>query len=151
MNKARMIGCVLCSVALAMLVCLAAGCRVEPKQQAQAKDTKDTKETKNPGDTAKDSSKQEDPDEAYIRGERAKLSLEDRKLVDAQEWCVTSGERLGSMEGMMKLMVKDRDGKGQPVFICCGGCKRDALKDEAKTLAKVEELRAKKRTEADKK
>lgn len=70
---------------------------------------------------------------------RAKLSPEDRALVDAQEWCVVSStERLGSMGSPIKLTIKE-----QPVFVCCGGCKRTAEADPDKTLAKVEELKAK--------
>jgi hypothetical protein len=75
--------------------------------------------------------------------ERAKLIPEDRELVEAQEWCVIStDERLGSMGPPLKLDIK-----GQPVFICCKGCKRKAEADPDKTLAKVEELKAKAKAE----
>ena len=71
--------------------------------------------------------------------ERAKLAPADRALVEAQEWCaVNSSERLGSMGAPVKLDIK-----GQPVFICCAGCQRKAETDPDKTLAKVEELKAK--------
>ena len=36
----------------------------------------------------------------------------------------------------MKIMVK-----GHPVFVCCKGCEKDALKDPDKTLKKVEEFK----------
>jgi hypothetical protein len=76
---------------------------------------------------------------ATIAAERAKLSAEDRALVEAQEWCVIStDERLGSMGPPLKLDIK-----GQPVFICCEGCKRSAEANPDKTLAKVAELKAK--------
>ena len=72
---------------------------------------------------------------------RAKLGPEDRALVEAQEWCVVStDERLGSMGPPIKLDIK-----GQSVFICCSGCKKKAEADADKTLAKVEELKAKKK------
>lgn len=75
--------------------------------------------------------------------ERAKLAPEDRALVEAQEWCVIStDERLGSMGPPLKLDIM-----GQPVFICCKGCKRKAEADPDKTLAKVEELKAKAKAE----
>ena len=32
--------------------------------------------------------------------------------------------------------------KGQPVFLCCDGCKKKALGDPDKTLAAVEKLKA---------
>lgn len=74
-----------------------------------------------------------------VAAERAKLSAEDRALVEAQEWCVISDdERLGSMGAPIKLMIKD-----QAVFICCAGCKRKAESDPEKTLAKLAELKEK--------
>ncbi|MBL8864969.1 MAG: hypothetical protein KF873_12990 [Gemmataceae bacterium] len=80
-----------------------------------------------------------------VQTERAKLSAEDRALVDAQEWCVVStDERLGSMGPPLKLEIK-----GQPVFVCCKSCKRKAEADPDKTLAKVEELKAKAKSERD--
>ncbi|MFO0850077.1 MAG: hypothetical protein U0871_16205 [Gemmataceae bacterium] len=74
-----------------------------------------------------------------VAAERAKLDPTDRALVDAQEWCVVStDERLGSMGPPLKLEIK-----GQPVFVCCKGCKRKAEADPDKTLAKAAELKAK--------
>jgi hypothetical protein len=81
---------------------------------------------------------------AEVAAERAKLSTDDRALVEAQEWCVVSeDERLGSMGPPIKLDVN-----GQAVFICCKGCQRKALADPARTLAKLEELKAKKKSQA---
>jgi outer membrane murein-binding lipoprotein Lpp len=86
-------------------------------------------------------------EDAELRAERAKLSPEDRALVEAQEWCVINDdERLGSMGPPVKVMVKD-----QPVFLCCKSCVKKAQADPDKTLAKVEELKAKKKAEAAKK
>src|SRR5262245_15725203 len=83
-----------------------------------------------------------DEKEAEIREARSKLSPEDQALVEAQEWCaVDNSERLGEMDVPFKVIVK-----GQPVFLCCGGCRKEALADPDKTLAKVEELKAKKKT-----
>ena len=74
-----------------------------------------------------------------VAAERAKLSPEDRALVEAQEWCVVqTDERLGSMGPPIKLDIK-----GQPVFICCKGCKKKAERDPDATLAKLAELKAK--------
>ena len=78
-----------------------------------------------------------------VAAERAKLDPADRALVEAQEWCVVrTDERLGSMGAPIKLDIK-----GQPVFICCKGCKRKAEADPDKTLAKVAELKAKAKAE----
>jgi hypothetical protein len=78
--------------------------------------------------------------EVTVEEIRDKLSAEDRALVEAQEWCVVSTEeRLGSMGAPIKLDIN-----GQPVFICCKGCKKSAERDPEKTLATLAELKAKK-------
>lgn len=78
-----------------------------------------------------------------VAAERAKLSPEDRASVDAQEWCaISTDERLGAMGPPLKLDIK-----GQPVFVCCKGCKRKAEADPDKTLKTVAELKAKKAAE----
>jgi hypothetical protein len=78
-------------------------------------------------------------EDADIKAERAKLSTEDQSLVAAQEFCaISTDERLGAMGPPVKLVIK-----GQPVFLCCGGCEKKALANPDKTLAKVEELKAK--------
>lgn len=80
-----------------------------------------------------------------VAAERAKLAPDERALVEAQEWCVVSTEeRLGSMGAPIKLDIK-----GQPVFLCCKGCKKKAEADPDKTLAKVEELKAKAKAQRD--
>ncbi len=79
-----------------------------------------------------------------VADERAKLSPDDRTLVDAQEWCVVmTDERLGSMGAPIKVMLKE-----QPVFVCCKGCKKKAEADPDKTLATLEELKAKKKQQS---
>jgi hypothetical protein len=83
--------------------------------------------------------------EAKIKAERAKLSEEDRALVEAQEWCVATSHRLGEMGPPVKIMVKDK-----PVFLCCDGCEAEALANPDETLAKVEELKAKRKGEGEK-
>lgn len=98
-----------------------------------------------PAETPKDDAAAKE--EAAIKEELAKLSPEDRKLVDAQEWCViNSDDRLGAMGAPVKIMVKET-----PVFLCCKSCEKDAKANPDKTLAKLEELKAKKKAAADKK
>lgn len=78
-------------------------------------------------------------EEARIQANLAKLSPEDRILAEAQRWCaVEDDHRLGSMGVPAIVLVK-----GQPVFLCCKGCKEEALADPDKTLAKVKELKEK--------
>jgi membrane fusion protein, copper/silver efflux system len=72
-------------------------------------------------------------EEAKIQAALAKLPPEDRKLAEAQKFCAVLDEnRLGSMGVPIKLSVD-----GQSVFVCCTGCKSDALADPTKTLEKL--------------
>ena len=67
----------------------------------------------------------------------AGLSSEDRSLVDSQRFCaVMTDKLLGSMGTPLKVEVN-----GQPVFLCCKGCKAKALRDAEATLATVAKLR----------
>lgn len=107
------------TVALAFATMILAGCDAKPVSQPGA------------------SSSLAPEDEIAI--ERQRLSDADRALVEAQEWCVVSmDERLGSMGAPIKLMIK-----GQPVFVCCSGCRKKAEADPDRTLSKCEELKVK--------
>jgi hypothetical protein len=78
-------------------------------------------------------------EEGKIKANLAKLDPEDRKLAEGQKYCAVENEnRLGSMDVPIKLVVK-----GEPVFVCCKSCRKEAEADPDKTLAKVKELRAK--------
>jgi len=89
------------------------------------------------------STPKEQPKEDEVSIERAKLTSTDRDLVETQEWCVVNtDERLGSMGPPIKLELK-----GQPVFVCCKGCRRRAEANPDLTLAKVEELKIKSKSE----
>jgi hypothetical protein len=66
-------------------------------------------------------------------------TAEEKALIAAQGSCPISGERLDSMGKPVKVMVN-----GEPVFLCCGSCKKKALADPEKTLARVKELKEKK-------
>jgi hypothetical protein len=89
--------------------------------------------------------KQDDKvDEEKIGKNLAKLSKKDRKLALEQKYCVIEDEnRLGEMGVPIKLTIK-----GQPVFLCCKGCKKDALAHPDQTLAKVKELKEKNKKES---
>jgi hypothetical protein len=69
----------------------------------------------------------------------AKLTPEARKLAEAQKDCPVSGHALGSMDAPVEMKVE-----GETVFICCEHCRKSALKDPQKTLAKVKELKGEK-------
>jgi hypothetical protein len=82
--------------------------------------------------------------DAEVAAALAELPPEDRRLAEEQKYCaVTPDSRLGEMGAPIKIVVK-----GQPVFLCCKGCKRKALADPDATLAKVAELKARAKTEA---
>ncbi len=67
----------------------------------------------------------------------ASLNKEDRTLVDSQKYCaVMTDKLLGSMGTPLKVEVN-----GEPVFLCCKGCKTKALRDAEATLATVAKLR----------
>ncbi len=69
----------------------------------------------------------------------AGLAPEDRSLAEAQQYCaVISGNHLGAMGAPVKVLVK-----GQVVFLCCEGCREKALANPDRTLARVQQLRAK--------
>ncbi len=131
------------SAGMLVVAVVMVGCQREP-----AKSGTDAKATGH-ADHAKSGDQKESKDAVEIEGAEAikearnKLSPEDRKLVDAQEYCpVTEGKHLGVMGQPFKIMVKD-----QPVFLCCRGCRTKALANPEKTLAKVEELKAKVKAE----
>ncbi|MBX9680756.1 MAG: hypothetical protein K2X38_18525 [Gemmataceae bacterium] len=120
------------------LFLILAGCSSKPDKQGNQEHKAKVKVSEDPGDgdSADD-----------IKAARAKLSPEDLKLVEAQEYCaVADDSRLGGMGVPIKIMVKD-----QPVFLCCKGCQRKALAEPDRTLARVEELKAKVKAEAGRK
>ena len=51
--------------------------------------------------------------------------------------------KLGEMGPPVKVLVTGRDGREEAVFVCCKGCKRTAVREPEKTLAKVADLKAK--------
>jgi Cu(I)/Ag(I) efflux system membrane fusion protein len=83
-------------------------------------------------------------EEAGIKEALAKLGPEDRRLAEAQRYCVIlQGNRLGSMNPPLKEMVR-----GQPVFLCCRGCLREFRANPDRALATAERLKAKRETDS---
>jgi multidrug efflux pump subunit AcrA (membrane-fusion protein) len=79
------------------------------------------------------------PKNAKVIANLAKLSPEDRKLAELQGYCpIQAQNQLGAMGVPVKVVLK-----GQPVFLCCKGCEVDALANPDATLAKVEQLKVK--------
>jgi Cu(I)/Ag(I) efflux system membrane fusion protein len=76
-------------------------------------------------------------DDAKVRANLAKLSAEDRRLAAAQRFCpVLPENRLGGMGIPFAIEIK-----GRKVFLCCKGCKDEALENPDQTLARVEKLK----------
>jgi membrane fusion protein, copper/silver efflux system len=74
----------------------------------------------------------EDSD-AKVLASLARLGAADRALAEAQEFCaVLENSRLGSMGVPVKLLVK-----GQPVFVCCRSCVKEAQDNAERTLRRV--------------
>ena len=85
-----------------------------------------------------DQSSESTAEEAEIAANLAKLSAEDQKIAAAQRFCVVLQEnRLGSMGPPIKLMLD-----GQPVFLCCTGCKKKAVADPKAAIATAARLKA---------
>jgi hypothetical protein len=86
---------------------------------------------------ASDSGSPAQDKEAKIKASLDQLDPADRKLAEEQRYCAVETEkRLGSMDKPIKIMIED-----QPVFLCCKGCEKRALKDPEKTLATVKKLK----------
>jgi hypothetical protein len=74
--------------------------------------------------------------EAEVQAARAKLNADERRLVDEQDICPISNERLGSMGVPVKVRVQD-----ETVFLCCKSCQKSALEKSDETLVKVKEIK----------
>lgn len=75
--------------------------------------------------------------EARINGALGKLSQSDRKLAESQRYCpMMPDHRLGSMGAPVKIQIA-----GKPVFLCCKGCRKNALANPNETLAAAEKLK----------
>jgi hypothetical protein len=118
------------------------GCRKQAQEHPQETLAKVAKlkepPVHSPGDAPRPppAAQKKDP-EAKIQAALAKLSDADRALAAEQRFCVVLPKnRLGSMGTPVKLDVK-----GQPVFLCCEGCRDDALADPEATLRKAESLK----------
>jgi Cu(I)/Ag(I) efflux system membrane fusion protein len=77
--------------------------------------------------------------ETRVKASLAQLSAEDRRLAEAQGFCpIQQRVRLGKMGVPVAVTIK-----GRKVFLCCEGCRDEALENPDQTLAQVEKLKAK--------
>jgi len=120
MRIANWFGFVVLSITVAI-----AGCKEGAATKSNGPADRPTKVADKPGE-----------EDAEVSANLAKLSPEDRQLATAQRLCPVSSQPLGSMEVPPKVTMQ-----GQPVFLCCPNCQKDALANPDKTLAKVKELK----------
>jgi hypothetical protein len=114
------------------------GC-IKSARDNEAKTLAKIAELKSRPKSAPSVSTSSDSVESEIRANLAKLNGDDRRLAEVQGYCaVITKNRLGAMGVPVKIMVK-----GQPVFLCCDGCEEKAQDHPEKTLATVEQLKAK--------
>ena len=91
-----------------------------------------------PSDETAPAAEDSKSDEAEVATALAKLSKSDQAIAMAQRTCVVlEGNRLGSMGTPIKVMIE-----GQPVFLCCEGCKKKALANPKATLSKAAKLKS---------
>ena len=80
-----------------------------------------------------------DDPEAKIQTGLAGLFPQDRELAEQQRFCpVLTSSRLGSMGTPIKLVIR-----GETVFICCEGCRKQAIQGGDKTIERAKQLRTK--------
>ncbi|MGV3486482.1 MAG: hypothetical protein ACO1RT_18845 [Planctomycetaceae bacterium] len=121
-------------LALGFITAILAGC------DSAVAPVADNVQTNSPSPEASDVAAPADAEtkSAAITAALAKLSPEDREIAEAQRYCAVLTENpLGSMGTPFKLDVN-----GEPVFLCCAGCKSKALRDPDATLATVARLKA---------
>ncbi len=92
---------------------------------------------------AVDASPQRFTDEELANIEQ--LNADDQTLARLQVLCPITEEPLGSMGVPLKIMVD-----GDPVMICCEGCKDMALRNAVDTLVKVKRWKAQNKTQTPK-
>ena len=84
-----------------------------------------------------------DPRSEAVADQSTLPPADDAALIAAQVYCPIMPEsKLGEMGQPVKIMVKDKAGIEQPVFVCCKGCKRKVLANQEAALAKVAEFKA---------
>ncbi len=78
-----------------------------------------------------------DDQDAKIGQSLAKLGGVDQKLAQAQKFCpILKNSVLGSMGKPVKIVLE-----GQPVFLCCRGCEKEARDHPSETLTTVNRLK----------
>ena len=131
-------------VGLLFIAGLASGCQSKSPLTGTASSAHDEHDDHHEGDGGHDDQqgKVDEAKEAKVSAVLNKLSPEDRKLAESQKYCaVMPKERLGAMGTPLKLDIK-----GKPVFVCCKGCEKKALKNPEETLEKVAAMKAKNET-----
>jgi membrane fusion protein, copper/silver efflux system len=97
----------------------------------------DSPSTPSQAPTRRSEPKQEGDQETSLAKALAQLSAADRALVEAQGHCpVNPDNRLGSMGPPCKVVIH-----GRTFFLCCTGCRAEALAHPDETLRKLARLK----------
>ena len=126
-TKLTIAAALLLPVALILIGCSKSTTQSASPQKTEQADQAHADASRDHADSAPKSSK-----DLEITAALAKLTPEDRVLATKQKVCPVSGELLGTMDAPVKIDVK-----GQPVFICCEGCKDKLLASPDEYLAKI--------------
>lgn len=117
-----------------VFVCCAACVKQAQANPAKTLQAVKARLAKSVGESA--SSRVQTKAEREIQEALAKLGDADRKLALAQRLCpVIDDSPLGSMGVPVKFLIE-----GQPVFVCCEGCREVALEKPKETLARIRQL-----------
>jgi len=126
---------------IAAVAIIATGCQTQTSpvsSNTESSPTHQDSDDHQHDDHQHDDHQHDDHGDADVTAAMEKLSPEDRKEAEAQKFCAVMGDTLlGSMGAPLKLDVN-----GQPVFICCSGCKSRALKNPEQTVATVAKMKA---------
>jgi hypothetical protein len=117
------------SVALLLVASAIVGCGANPQASPVAS---------TPVDDSNSQAEHSESNQAAITEAFTQLSPEDRLLAESQKFCAVATENsLGSMGVPLRIEVN-----GEPVFLCCAGCKDKAFLNPEETLASVAKLKS---------
>jgi hypothetical protein len=121
-------------IAIAAVLCLFVGC--QPTQTASVPPA-DSASTTNMT-TEQTTAQQSESEDAIIAKAISELPAAEQTEASMQKYCAVQTKQLLGTMGMPYKVMLD----GQPVYLCCAGCKGKATRNPKETLAHVAELKA---------
>ena len=121
-------------IAIAAVLCLFVGCQPTQTASVPPADSAATTTT-TPEQTT---TQQSESEESIIAKAISELPAAEQTEASKQKYCaVQTTQLLGTMGMPYKVMLD-----GEPVYLCCAGCKGKATRNPKETLAHVAELKA---------